>query len=193
MKIFLTAKHWQLFSLMFGLPILLELIAFWQLAENRNVRALFYVIPIIMFLYMVTFFGWFWSIGINLHPMLPPSVHMNLLIFKLLLLFPILYISLFSFFFYQSFNSHTLAINPKAFALIIPIHLFSMFCLIYSLYFISKELKSVELQRPVTFSQYAGEFFLIWFFAIGVWFIQPRINKMFGKGVHLNIFEDSII
>jgi hypothetical protein len=54
-----------------------------------------------------------------------------------------------------------------------------MFFIFYSLYFIAKELKSVELQKPVTFSDFAGEFFLLWFFPIGIWIIQPRINKIF--------------
>jgi hypothetical protein len=67
-------------------------------------------------------------------------------------------------------------------AAIVPVHLFSMFCMFYCLYFISKELKAVEWQRPVTFSVYTGEFFLIWFFPIGIWFIQPRINKLSEEG-----------
>ena len=43
----------------------------------------------------------------------------------------------------------------------------------------AKALKTVEWQKPVTFSDFAGEFFLIWFFPIGIWIIQPRINKLF--------------
>ncbi|WP_238388512.1 hypothetical protein, partial [Christiangramia aestuarii] len=61
---------------------------------------------------------------------------------------------------------------------IIPLHLFSMFCMFYLLYFVSKTIKTVELKRSVTFSDFVGEFFMIWFFPIGVWFIQPRINKI---------------
>jgi hypothetical protein len=49
----------------------------------------------------------------------------------------------------------------------------------YCLYFNAKVLKAVELQKPVTFSEFAGEFFLIWFFPIGIWIIQPRLNKLF--------------
>jgi len=55
----------------------------------------------------------------------------------------------------------------------------------YCLYFISKSLKAVELQRDVTFNDYAGEFFLIWFFPIGIWFIQPRINKLFDETLQI--------
>lgn len=67
------------------------------------------------------------------------------------------------------------------FAIIVPLHLFSMFCIFYSLYFVAKTFKTVELQREVSFSDFVGEFFLIWFYPIGIWFIQPKINKMIEK------------
>ena len=63
-------------------------------------------------------------------------------------------------------------------AVIIPVHLFSMFCIFYSLYFVAKTFKTVELQREVSFSDFAGEFFMIWFYPIGIWIVQPKINKM---------------
>jgi bacteriorhodopsin len=64
------------------------------------------------------------------------------------------------------------------FALVVPLHLFSMFYIFYTLYFAAKTVKTVELQREVTFSDFAGEFFLIWFYPVGVWIIQPKVNKM---------------
>ncbi|MNL47293.1 hypothetical protein D3C87_1700740 [compost metagenome] len=77
-------------------------------------------------------------------------------------------------------NSIPLAMSA-ALLLIIPLHLFSIFCLIYTLYFNAKSLKAVETRKPVTFSDFAGEFFLLWFFPVGVWIIQPRINKIFSE------------
>jgi len=47
---------------------------------------------------------------------------------------------------------------------IVPLHFFAMFCLFYDLYFVSKSLVTAETRRPVTFYDYAGPFFLIWFF-----------------------------
>jgi hypothetical protein len=41
-------------------------------------------------------------------------------------------------------------------------------------------------QKPVTFSDFAGEFFLIWFFPVGIWIIQPRINKLFDTNIDNN-------
>jgi hypothetical protein len=68
-----------------------------------------------------------------------------------------------------------------------------MFCIFYCFYFTAKVLKTVELQKPVTFNDYAGEFFLIWFFPIGIWFIQPRINRLFngtGESSGDSIFDN---
>lgn len=62
--------------------------------------------------------------------------------------------------------------------LIVLLHLLSMFSLFYCLNFCAKTLKAIELKRSVTFSDYASEFFLIWFFVIGIWILQPKINEI---------------
>ena len=64
-------------------------------------------------------------------------------------------------------------------ALILSAHFMSMACLFFVLYFNAKALRSVELQRRARFGDYIGEFCLFWFFPIGLWFLQPRINKVF--------------
>ena len=109
------------------------------------------------------------------------TVNMNLKKFKLFLLIPVTYMLFLSIYMSSMFSNVLTGQepNPAIFGLIVPIHLFSMFCIFYCLYFIAKELKAVEWQKPVSFSDFAGEFFLIWFFPFGIWIIQPRINKLF--------------
>ncbi|WP_373551080.1 hypothetical protein [Haliscomenobacter sp.] len=51
----------------------------------------------------------------------------------------------------------------------------------YCIYHVAKTIKTVELQRKVTFSDFIAEFFLVWFFPIGVWILQPTINKLAAK------------
>ena len=178
---FLQLKHWQLFLLIFGVAFILQLITFASVAATNNIKILVYIYPIIMLIYIGIFFGWFYSMGTNFHKKLPANVKMNLNRFKLFLIIPIVYIFILSI--YQigmiSKISENEQPNVGIFAFIIPIHLFSMFCIFYCLYFIAKEFKSVELQKSVTFSDFAGEFFLLWFFPIGIWILQPRINKIF--------------
>jgi hypothetical protein len=62
---------------------------------------------------------------------------------------------------------------------LVPLHLACMVCLFYLLYFVSKNLVLAETKKPVSFYEYAGPLFLLWFFPVGVWFIQPRINRLF--------------
>lgn len=171
----LHLKHWQLFGLMIGVMIISS---FFDLATNQIVWA------ISMLLFVVIFFGWFWVLAVNLYPKLPTDSKLNLNRFKLFMLIPSVYIIAISFIFGGiSIGSQGDSTGGYA-AIIVPIHLFSMFCIFWCLAFVAKSLKAVELQRPVTFSDYAGEFFLIWFFPIGIWIIQPRINKLFDDNLH---------
>ncbi|MEO8786026.1 MAG: hypothetical protein ABI378_03095 [Chitinophagaceae bacterium] len=182
---FLTIKHWQLFGLLIGLPMALQFIIMAFVSSSNDPTTMFYFFPIMMILFIGLFFGWFYALGTNLHKKLPSTVTMNLKRFKIFLLIPVVYMLLISVFMVGMFSNissggHT---NPAIFILIVSLHLFSMFCIFYCLYFNAKALKTVEWQKPVTFSDFAGEFFLIWFFPIGIWIIQPRINKLFDTNI----------
>lgn len=41
----------------------------------------------------------------------------------------------------------------------------------------ARAIRSVEVGRRVSAGEVVGEFFLNWFFFIGVWILQPKINK----------------
>ncbi len=62
-----------------------------------------------------------------------------------------------------------------------PVALSSRVLHVYDLYFVSKSLALAETSRPVSFYDYAGPFFLIWFFPIGIWFTQPRVNRLYAE------------
>jgi hypothetical protein len=178
---FLTLKHWQLFMLLIGIPMILEFLLMGFLATTRDPRIIFIFFPIMMIIFGGLFFAWFYSLGTNLFKKLPETARMSLTRFKLFMFIPVAYILVILLFMYGNFLNIASGgqPNPGIFALIIPVHLFSMFCLFYCLYFIAKALKTVEWQKPVTFGDYAGEFFLLWFFPVGVWILQPRINRLF--------------
>jgi hypothetical protein len=50
---------------------------------------------------------------------------------------------------------------------------------------VAKTIKTVELQREVNFSEFIGEFFMIWFYFIGIWILQPKINRMVKQYISL--------
>jgi len=174
MNSILKLKHWQLFGLMIGAGVIG---AFSDLHTNKIALA-------ISNLFLVgIYISWLWAMCINLYTKLPSTASLNLGIFKLCMLIPSIYILILSFLFSGDLFE-TQGGNLVGFAtIIIPVHLCSAFCIFWCLTFVAKSLKAAELQRPVTFRDYVGEFFLFWFFPIGVWFIQPRINKMFEESL----------
>lgn len=185
MERFLKAKHWQIFLMTFGIPFIIQILSIPMIFLGNNPMIMMNVFPIIMILFIGGLLGWFWSIGVGLQSEIPGNVTMKVKKFKILLIIPLIYIllisipmsSLFNGVFENGQKPDTSMIGGLL-GVIIPLHLFSMFCIFYCLYFVAKTFKTVELQREVSFSDFAGEFFLFWFFPIGIWIIQPKINKM---------------
>lgn len=186
MKQLLHLKHWQLFLLLIGFPIVLESV-FMGTMLGQNPSLIIIIFPIIAVLVMGLFLGWFYTLGVNLHKKLPDTVQMNLSKFKLFLVIPVVYMFFIYIFFFSAFSKVAgngeiaVGLSNDLILLILPFHLFCMFCIFYCLYFNAKALKAVEWQKPVTFSDFAGEFFLLWFFPFGVWILQPRINNLFAR------------
>ncbi|MDF2456459.1 MAG: hypothetical protein K0R51_2452 [Cytophagaceae bacterium] len=184
-NLFLKAKHWQLFLLTFGIPMILQfammVILFTSMHSGSQPDPAYFiaVLPLIMLLFIAVFFGWFWSIAIGLQSKVPQDVKMKVTKFKIFFFIPLVYMVFFLTFALFSFSGG--APNPSIIFAIVPLHLFSMFCIFYSLYFVAKTIRTVELQRAVSFSDFAGEFFMIWFYPIGIWIIQPRLNKIVGE------------
>jgi hypothetical protein len=194
MQFFLRLKHWQLFVINFGIPIVLQIIFMCSIfgslmgaPDTFNPPIIFmgfaWMFPLIVLISMFSLFGWLWSVSINLQKITPEHLKLKTTTFKVFLIIPVIYILCIMIGMAYVFTHFIGNSNPAptffaAFFLIIPIHLFSMFCIFYCFYFTARTIKTVELQRPVSTSDYIGEFFLIWFFFIGVWILQPRINKL---------------
>lgn len=198
MKKLLALKHWQLFILLFVVPLIAQIVLMSYIFSQMMAQGIPFpekgpagvfgffpdvvgVVFVVLGIVMLLHFSWQYTLGSNLHKKLPTGVNMNLWLFKTSLIIPFVYIVVLSFFMYDIFTDIQANVLPNFywFVLIIPMHLFSMFCMFYGLYFNAKSLKAVELQRPVTTNDYLGEFFLFWFFIVGVWILQPRINKLF--------------
>jgi hypothetical protein len=175
MKFILKLKHWQLFLFTWGLPIIIDIFSF------SNPMILVQLFPLMMIFFAIGIFGWVWAIATVLHKKLPTDVNLNLGRFKIYFLIPIVYVlalSLwlgFRFYYGNGFENESAGTTAD---ILIFLHLFSMVCIFLGLRFAAKTMKSVELGRVAKFGDYAGEFFLIWFSFIGVWVLQPRLNKL---------------
>lgn len=181
MKTFLRLRHWQLFGLFVVPPVVLQFITIWH--DDTYTWGNFTVTLLLMIVFGAILLGWIYDLGKSLHTKLPPTVTMSLKRFKIFFFIPAIYILLGAIVMIAgepSFIAQEKS-NLVILSLILLLHFISMFGILYCFYFIAKALKSTELQKPVKFSDFVGDFFLIWFFPVGVWVIQPRINTLFGK------------
>jgi len=172
MEYFLKIKAWLLFLLVFGSQFIMVI----GIIFSRNALAINIIFDITTFFIFAVFLAWFWTVGIFLNRKIPGGIRPYSSFFR----FGIVYNSIYYILFYVLFkslssSSDSISISP----LIFLFHIFAMICMFYMIYFVAKNLVIVEQNRNITFSDFAGPFFLIWFFPIGIWFIQPRINMIF--------------
>lgn len=179
-NLYLKLKHWQLFLIFFLSMFILQIGMIPTLILSKEYNFLGIIIGLFTGLGVLLFLGWFYFIIKGLDKKIE---NQNLRIYKkyflYLLLFPVLYLTIVLSVLPQGFTISTEGSTVKTIwqIFIIPAHLFSMFCIFFMLYKAAKTIKTVELQKKVTFSDFAGEFFLLWFSPIGIWILQPKINK----------------
>jgi hypothetical protein len=202
MKFVLHLKHWQLFLIMFAIPMVLYIAAFvlmFASVMNASYSELspfaIFIGCILVICWLISgciLIAWMFNVATGLYKKLPEGMGMKIKRFYFAFFFPMIYLAVIliagSILTYISVYSPEMleGSEPPPYALaIIPVFLFVHFtalaCMFYQLYFIAKSLKSVELNKEAALSDYVAEFVLIWFSFIGVWFIQPRINKIFAS------------
>jgi hypothetical protein len=64
MRFLLRLKHWQIFLLTWGIPIIIDIYAF------SDPGLLIKLFPIMMAVFSLTFFGWIWAISTELNRLL---------------------------------------------------------------------------------------------------------------------------
>ncbi len=168
MNLFLTAKAWQVFLIIMGSMVGG---AFIQPVANN-----FAVFMVSTLIFMAVWMAWLFSIALAANKKLDPALRKS----------PRLMVA------GAGFAAFYLMVTPWIWpdmrtgqgglpALMIPMHLLAMLGIFYSLVFTANRLTTLERKQKVSFFDYSGPFFLLWFFPIGIWFIQPRVNKLLGN------------
>ncbi len=181
----LHSKAWQLFAVMFGFPFLAQMIAMPILMGKsvdsveemrEKLATVGFVLGIITAAFMVILLGWLWVLGNELNKMVRKEIRMKKGLFNFSAVYPFFYLIAFMVFWISQVSGES---KPGLIAIILPLHLISMFCIFYALYFVSKNLAMTAKQEVVRINDYVGGFLLLWFFPVGIWFIQPLVNDTF--------------
>ena len=160
MKVFLILKHWQLFLICYMTAIL-----FIATSDSS-----FWILTFLLYESIIA--GWIYSIGKiannNNSKNKIENYHENLWF--------ILFIISFIPFGYFSHSK-----TPNNDLLDLAAVLFEVFTAFKLVNFSAKAIKQNELKKDLKFTDYLNEFFLIAFLPIGIWIIQPKMNKMMKK------------
>lgn len=205
--LFLKAKHWQIFlpviliplvsTFIFGLTIIISIMDN-PPKDFDDLYWIFYLMPFIIFISGFVHFGWLWSVITKLSgheyirdmrfPLLRIKLFFWIPIVYILLLPPVFGITMLENLILNSAEDIPAFISMLLFMMIM--HFACIFFIMHTIFFVSKIIKSGELKREVTFSDFVGDFFLILFFPIGIWFIQPKINAILKNG---RLQEESLL
>lgn len=180
MNIFLKLKHWQLFCLILIMSFT-SFLFFMQYVDTPNRNYLIgFILAFIAYIFIIL--GWVYFITIFfLKKIKHLKIVGNKIPFRIAMFILILIVILFVINILLNIT-HNGDINKINFPyLIMPLCLLFSVCLLYCFYCFAKILKTVELKRQVYLNEFIGEIFLLCFLYIGLWVLQPRINKLFSE------------
>ena len=165
MKILLVLKHWQIFIMMVGTVLLTEIFFLDQIISGLESFNVF--LAILMFA-MACYLLWIWSIAILVSKKYKVGNVQALLWFK------VFYVEILSYFTIGILSRFHLPFTDIGFEVMhLPTILFLLFCIFCA----ARIMRSAEFGSD-RLSECFGDFFLLWFYPIGIWIIQPRLNKL---------------
>jgi hypothetical protein len=172
---FLSAKHWQVFVLTWGAYFVGTMVLVGSVPEGpvENPLKVGLFSEVVMLPFVACSMGWLWSMGRFLFSISEPSLKLNIHFFRFAIIFPTLYLLAGLPFF--------LSRNHVVETVIIPVHLLALFCIFYAFYFVSKSLLMAEKGEVVTRNDYTLTLLLLFFSLIGIWLLQPRINRLYAR------------
>jgi hypothetical protein len=168
----LTMKDWQAFVLLTWTIILSGLISGFTLVSGIG-----YIVEISITLSIagtVIVLAWLYAVGVGLESRMPMTARLSGAFFR----FNLIYLLLYTLAFQILWPAEGIRLFLGSLTTIFDIY--SAVALLDVLYFVANALVSVEKGRPGRFMEYLGPAIAAFFFPVGIWFLQPRIRKIFG-------------
>jgi len=160
MNFILKLKHWQIFILLFVASIMSN----FTWVDHDLFNMAFNLSGILLYL------TWYFIIGLELSEYLPKKIELPTTMFVINGFVLVLSIVVLIMFFDGSFSSNGII----GFLWVV----YLMYATVQFFFYPSKILKSIELTKEARFGDYIGYVLLMIFWPIGIWWIQPKLNKL---------------
>lgn len=168
MKIFLKAKHWHLFIL-YCSPYIVQVVQ--RAIEGPQANSNFIIVFLFFGLTTISLLGWIWSVAIELGPF---DTIKESLAFKIAYSGVVIYIGICVLMVLRNFDEFRILLVP---------HIIAIVSIFYCMFFAARRLRLAEYEDKGSGDDYIGIFFLILFFPFGIWFLQPRVNKVYMQNI----------
>jgi hypothetical protein len=125
------------------------------------------VIPLTVFL------SWLWFLGSFLRSAVPSSLRPSETFFCVAIIYPVVF----------AFAAAAFIVTKYSwpFAAMMATGIFAFCCLFYDVNFVTKTLFLAETGEPPMMGDGSLTFLQLWFFPVGAWFIQPRVNRLYNE------------
>lgn len=179
----LRLKNWQIFWLAAGLSLVARVTDYAMLyllpAMYYNPMIGRFADAALLFCFVVRMF-WLYAQASELYSKLVLDAELiSLNAFKVVFIVHIIFRL-----FFMAFPILTPASGFEAFASFAMVAIFglvvNLFTGAFIYYYISRALTSAEFKRTSNVQEYLGTFFLYVIYPVGIWWIQPRLNHVFG-------------
>jgi hypothetical protein len=123
---------------------------------------------------------WLYSLGVGLCRKTPPQAALRPAAFRVVLFLSLachLAVLAYGYFLFAQVSAGG-EFQWKQLLPVVPLCVISSVGLCYAFGFTAKALKTAERGQAVTFGEYVPELLGILIFPVGIWFIQPRVNKL---------------
>jgi hypothetical protein len=172
-------KHWHLFLIIVGIPFVIQFIqSILFLASDQDHPETSSFLGLILIIPLVCYFLWIRAVGKFSES--PDSPQMNTRKFQIswwISILTHLFLLIYFWSYPQNLNrtEEDEVIPIMVVGLIVFVALFTLF---YCLSFMARAIVQLERGRRITSSEYFSEFIMAVIFPIGIWLLQPRINRL---------------
>jgi hypothetical protein len=154
----LKIKHWLLLAIIMFPAIITEIL---------DLQGFWYLFGVIWCVYVYSF--WVFSVGAKAYKA-DVSSRFKFRLFKVGFIYSLIYPL---FIFYDS------SLDPGPFPIWqVPFHLVGIFFMFYLIFFASRCLVQFEINLQMGKNDFFLTFCAFWFFPVGVFFVQPRVNQL---------------
>ena len=158
MEVFLRAKAWKLFVLMFGIPLGFYFILMDALASSNNQQLVSWFTSVLAILFNGVLVAWMWALGTRLYLFTPEEIRISPSRFKFGLIYASVWMLVCDRLFTYMASGDQLSGH---FAMIFIPHVLAMFFILYATCYIAKHLVMAEKRKVVSFRHFLGSLFLL--------------------------------